>query len=172
VLEQTGFAPDMKLDIHVVFDQTRLQAAELQAWFEWIGVTGFGRDASIGLGKFAVENSAAAVLADQNHANAYLILAPCAPQGCGFDASASQYQPFTRFGRHGDAAVQSGQPFKTPVLLAAAGAVLKPADYVVTRYVGQGLGGAGRLSRAISATVHQGYTPIVGVQLPAWEGQS
>ena len=168
---QIGFAPGLTLDLHIAFDSTRLSAMELREWFESIGVTGFGRDASIGLGKFAVEESAAAGLTAQANANAYLTLAPCAPQGCGFDAGASRYQPFTRFGRHGDQAVQSGQPFKTPVLLIAAGAVLKPARYVETHYVGQGLGGDGRLSRAIPETVHQGYAPVVGIRLPDWEGQ-
>jgi CRISPR-associated protein Csm4 len=53
--------------------------------------------------------------------------------------------------------------------LIAAGAVLKPARYVETGFVGQGLGGDGRLSRAIAETVHQGYAPVVGISLPAWE---
>ena len=168
---QIGFAPGLTLDLHVVFDPARSSAMELREGFESIGATGFGRDASIGLGKFAVEERAAASPTAQANANAYLTLAPCAPQGCDFLPHASRYQPFTRFGRHGDQAVQSGQPFKTPVLLAAAGAVLKPAWYVETCYVGRGLGGDGRLSRAIPETVHQGYTPVIGVHLPDEEGQ-
>ncbi len=168
---QMGFAPGLMLDLHVVFDPARVGVTELRDLFESMGTTGFGRDASIGLGKFAVEENAAANLTTQANANAYLTLAPCAPQGCGFLSHASRYQPFTRFGRHGDAAVQSGQPFKTPILLAAAGAVLKPARYVETHHVGQGLGGDGRLSRAIPETVHQGYAPVIGVHLPDEEGQ-
>lgn len=164
--DQIGFAPDLKLDIHIAFDPARLPVAELQECFERMGATGFGRDASIGLGKFAVESCVTTALTDQAKSNAYFTLAPCAPQDCGFDPDASRYQPFTRFGRHGDIAVQSGQPFKTPVLLAAAGAVLKPVDYLATRYVGQGLGGTGLLSRAIPATVHQGYAPVISVHLP------
>ena len=170
-LMQIGFAPDLTLDIHVVFDPARLSAVELQALFESMGATGFGRDASIGLGKFAVVDHIPTTLTGPANANAYLTLAPCAPQGCGFLPHASRYQPFTRFGRHGDIAVQKGQPFKTPILLAAAGAVLKPSRYVKTHYVGQGLGGDGRLSRAIPETVHQGYAPVIGVHLPDEEGQ-
>ena len=145
-MRQIWFTPGLTLDLHVVFDPARLSMTELRELFESMGTTGFGRDASIGLGKFAVEEHAAVHLTAQANANAYLTLAPCALQGCGFLPHASRYQPFTRFGRHGDTAVQSGQPFKTPVLLAAAGAVLKPARYMETRYVGQGLGGDGRLS--------------------------
>ncbi len=168
-MSQIGFAPGVILDLHVVFDPARVDKAELQAWFSGMGATGFGRDASIGLGKFAVTEIVKTRLAAQANANAYLTLAPCAPQGCGFLPDASRYQPFTRFGRHGDLAVQSGQPFKTPVLLAAAGAVLKPARYVETHFIGQGLGGDGRLSHAIPATVQQGYAPVVGIDLPEGE---
>jgi len=165
-MRQIGFAPGLILDVHAVFDPARLGQEELRNLFADMGMTGFGRDASIGLGKFAVEDNTPTKLAGPANANAYLTLAPCAPQGCGFLPAASRYQPFTRFGRHGDTAVQSGQPFKTPVLLAAAGAVLKPARYVKTHHVGQGLGGDGRLSRAIPETVHQGYAPVIGVHLP------
>jgi CRISPR-associated protein Csm4 len=170
-MEQFGFAPDMVLDIHLAFDPERLKASDFLGWFSVIGTSGFGRDASIGLGKFAVEDSLICQLQSQANANAYLTLAPCAPQGCGFDNKTSHYQPFTRFGRHGDAAVQSGQPFKTPVLLAAAGAVLKPVKYTAAHYVGQGLGGNGILSRAIPETVHQGYAPVIGIYLPSWGSQ-
>ncbi|MCP5197795.1 MAG: CRISPR-associated protein Csm7 [Gammaproteobacteria bacterium] len=172
IMQQIGFAPEVTLDLHVIFDPMRVDVAELQAWWTGIGASGFGRDASIGLGKFAVTEVVETGLPAQPDANAYLTLAPCAPQGCGFLPEASRYQPFTRFGRHGDLAVQKGQPFKTPVLLAAAGAVLKPARYVATCFVGQGLGGDGRLSRAIPETVHQGYAPVVGVHLPEREKSS
>ena len=168
-MSQLGFAPEVILDLHIAFDPARVNPAELQDWWTSIGASGFGRDASIGLGKFAVTEVVNTGLIAQPGANAYLTLAPCAPQGCGFLPDVSRYQPFTRFGRHGDLAVQSGQPFKTPVLLAAAGAVLKPARYVETYFVGQGLGGEGRLSRAIAETVHQGYAPVVGVNLPEGE---
>jgi len=166
-IDQIWFAPDIVLDVHVAFDPARLTGQELTELCVNVGMAGFGRDASIGLGKFAVIDSVQSPLTAQPNANAYLTLAPCAPQGGGFQAESSFYQLFTRFGRHGDQAVQTGQPFKTPVLLAAAGAVLKPAQYQQTWYVGQGLGGDGRLSRAIRETVHQGYAPVVGIHLPA-----
>ncbi len=89
-----------------------------------IGDFGFGKDASIGLGKFEVVDFQAKPLPAQSNANACLTLAPCAPQGLGFDSQRSYYQLFTRFGRHGDVAVhQEGKPFKNPVLLAQTAAV-------------------------------------------------
>ena len=93
-------------------------------------------------------------------------MAPCAPQGRGFDFERSYYPLFTRFGRHGDIAVhESGKPFKNPVLMAGAGAVFSvtPPE---TGFIGQGLGGNGVLSKAIEATVQQAYSPVIPIHLP------
>jgi CRISPR-associated protein Csm4 len=162
---------ELRLDVYVVLDESRLSRDELLQLFEDIGAFGFGRDASIGLGKFqviAVETFAWPRLTD---AHAYLTLAPCAPQGQGFDPERSFYQTFTRFGRHGDVGVHLGNPFKTPVLLAQTGAVFSPRPAGegagVRAFLGQGLGGNGLLSKAIPETVHQGYAPVVGIRLPS-----
>jgi CRISPR-associated protein Csm4 len=106
-------------------------------------------------------------LPSQPAADAWLTLAPSAPQGGGFDANRSFYQTFTRFGRHGDLGVHlPGGPFKAPVLLAQTGAVLVPPTFAPRLFVGRGLGGDGSLSKAIDGTVHQGYAPVVGIRLP------
>ncbi|MFN3397615.1 MAG: type III-A CRISPR-associated RAMP protein Csm4 [Sulfurimicrobium sp.] len=161
------------LDIHIVLDDSRLSATELEQALRDIGELGFGRDAGIGLGRFKVDAFAPADLPSQADADAWLTLAPCAPQGLPWDAERCFYTPFTRFGRHGDIGVHQGNPFKTPVLLANTGAVLTPQDRVETGtpFTGQGLGGKdatgkGILSKAIAQTVHQGYAPVVGIKLP------
>jgi CRISPR-associated protein Csm4 len=173
-MEQWWYGRDARLDIWVVLDDSRLPAEELRAAFEDIGATGFGRDASIGLGKFVIERFNAATLPAQPDADAWLTLAPCAPQGMPWDAARCYYHPFTRFGRHGDIAVHSGKPFKSPVLLADAGAVLTPRfgeEGLAARagFTGQGLGGDGSLSKALPGTVHQGYAPVVGIKLPVMD---
>lgn len=158
--------PSLQLDIYVVLDESRLGQSELKDLFTDIGFSGYGRDASIGLGKFEVTGFEQCDWPAQKNANAFMTLAPCAPQGQGFDPARSWYQPFTRFGRHGDMAVHSGKPFKTPVLLADTGAVLTPAHFdPQARFTGQGLGGDGSLSNAIQSTVHQGYAPVLAIRL-------
>lgn len=162
----------VKLDVIVILDETRLTISELVTLFTDIGQIGFGRDASIGLGKFTVDDTLPTpiTLPSQTAATAYLTLAPMAPQGCGFDPNNSYYQPFTRFGRHGDiAAVSPHGPYKTPVLLAQTGAVLTPHHYQPQLFIGQGLGGAGRLSKTIPTTVQQGYAPVLGLCLTPQE---
>lgn len=159
------------LDVHVRLDESRLTRDELHAALVALGATGFGKDAHVGLGKFDID--AATETTPGAHANpdAWLTLAPCAPQGLGWNPRRSFYRPFTRYGRHGDIAARMGTPFKAPLLLAAAGALLAPrqADDWTRGWVGQGLGGEGSLlsrTKGLEKTVHQGYAPALPVRLP------
>ncbi|CAK0766211.1 CRISPR-associated protein Csm4 [Gammaproteobacteria bacterium] len=165
--KDTTPSPILKLDLYWVLDEARLTADELCQLLEDIGTLGFGRDASIGLGKFRVDSFDPFDLPAQPDANAWLTLGPCAPQGLAWQSTHCFYTPFTRFGRHGDLGVHlTHGPFKAPVLLANTGAVLTPTDYQTKSFIGQGLGGNGSLSKTIPATVHQGYAPVIGIKLP------
>lgn len=168
-VSQYWFSRDAVLDLHVRLDCSRLAAAELADALVAIGQSGFGKDANVGLGKFDIDAPRATTLASPNHPDAWFTLAPCAPQGLPWNARRCFYRPFTRYGRHGDLAVHFGAPFKSPLLLAATGALLSPrAEADWTRgWIGQGLGGNGALSRVLTATVHQGYAPAIPVRLPA-----
>ena len=168
---QTWLAPGSLLDVTVVLDDARLSPAQLQAAFTWMGQHGYGRDASIGLGKFELVGDPAPVtwpIPTQGTANAWLTLGPCAPQGQGYCPVRSHWQVVTRFGRHGDVAVQSGAPFKRPVLLAKAGSVFWPEQLdTALAFIGQGLGGtAAPISLAMPETVQQGYAPVVPIHIP------
>ncbi len=177
---QTWYPAETELTVYVVLDENQCSAEYLIDLFSQIGSFGFGRDASIGLGKFDVTDMQPFTFPTIENANAAWALAPVAPQGLGFNADRSFYEPFTRFGKHGDLGAISGRPFKTPLLLAQTGAVFTPksANTLETAlkngFIGQGLGGKnsdgeGVLSNAISETVHQGYAPIVPMNLEAQE---
>ena len=161
---QTWYRINAKFDIYLLLDEARLPLSDVKTLFSDIGAFGYGRDASIGLGKFECIDYAEWDFPATEKANACLTLAPCAPQGLGLDGKRSYYNVFTRFGRHGDVGVhrQHG-PFKAPVLLADTAAVFSPMPAGQT-YVGQGMNG---ISRAIPTTVHQGYAPYVPIYLPA-----
>jgi len=163
---QTFHAAGQRIDVYLVLDGERVSAAETAQLLAALGSAGFGRDAGVGLGKFTLVSFEPAAFAGPVGANAWWTLAPCAPQGLGFAGPKSYWRVLTRFGRHGNALALAGKPFKTPVLLAAAGAVLTPSDaFTVRPFVGQGLGGSGRLSRAEAATVQQGYAPVASIAL-------
>ena len=162
LMPQTFYGANQPLDIYLVFDPSRIGTERIAQLLKAIGSTGFGRDASIGLGKFSLRDLQAAVVKSNPNANTFLTLAPCLPQGQLFNGSKSFWKTQTRFGRHGNAHALIGNPFKTPVLMAATGAILTPGGQFSERlFVGQGLGGNGLLSKTEPATVHQGYAPVI-----------
>ncbi|MFN3854222.1 MAG: type III-A CRISPR-associated RAMP protein Csm4 [Phreatobacter sp.] len=153
--------------LRCLLDEERLRRAQLLEMLSDIGRSGFGRDASTGLGRFCVTASAEAPVAVS--APVLVTLAPAALHPQAVNIERSYWKPLVRFGRHGGPA-SGGAVFKAPVLLAAAGAsitVENPAA-VQAGFIGRGLGGDGRLSKRIPGTVHQGYAPIVPVDLTGW----
>ena len=165
-MPQTVHVPGQRIDIYLVLEEDRLTVEQACRLLAAIGAAGFGRDASIGLGKFSLESIEPASFTAPVNANAFWTLAPCAPQSQGFDGANSYWRVLTRFGRHGNTYALSGNPFKTPVLMAAAGAVFTPEETFTPRlFIGQGLGGEGRLSKTESATVHQGYAPVLSIAM-------
>ncbi|MBM4345920.1 MAG: CRISPR-associated protein Csm7 [Deltaproteobacteria bacterium] len=155
------------LDLYAVIDSERLAIADFEVLLLDIGGGGYGKDASTGRGRFTVDAVTQHRWPKVARADAWLTLGPTAPQSAGqaWRADRSWYQPVLRFGRHGNRAALTGQPFKNPVVLADAGAVLTPAEMRETSFCGAGLGGGGRLSRAIPETVHQGYAPVVPIEV-------
>lgn len=164
-IEQEWFVPGLRWTLYLLLDTARLSEADCRQCLADIGAFGFGKDASIGMGKFQIDAFQEQPLPAQDNANACLTLAPCAPQGLGFDSEHSYYQLFTRFGRHGDIAVhQEGKPFKNPLLLAQTAAVLSTLP-PISGFIGQGIGGDGRLSKTLKATIHQGYAPVIALNV-------
>lgn len=165
--EQLWWHQQVELDCYLLLDSNRLSLDDLLQALTDIGLSGYGKDASIGMGKFSL-------LSHQEHqwpqpvaANAWLSLAACAPQGLNFNSERSYWQVFTRFGRHGAELQASNQPFKRPLLLAKAGALFTPnSAFSAQAFIGQGLTG---MSNALSASVHQGYAPVIPLTFAAQE---
>lgn len=164
--ENRWYAPGSRLALMIGIDETMLTIDRLVAGLTRIGQSGFGRDASTGLGKFSVllgqqEINLAAYGATQP--NALYTLAPCVPEPDQYQDAL--FTPFTRFGRHGDHLATSGKPYKNPVIMLDEGALLFPADMGQARkkpYLGTGLSG---LSKIQETAVAQGYSLYIPVTL-------
>ncbi|HHF6570617.1 type III-A CRISPR-associated RAMP protein Csm4 [Haemophilus influenzae] len=154
--ELTWFGTAQKFDLYIVLDEVRFSLEELQQVLNDVGSFGFGRDASIGLGKFQCINPQAVNFLQQN-ANCYLTLANCAPQNLGLNKEYCYYQITTRFGRHGDIQALSSNPFKKPIILAKPASIFTPEKYEPRLFLGNGLSG---ISHAQPNAVHQGYAPV------------
>jgi len=131
-----------------------------------IGQTGFGKDASTGLGRFEVkkyeEFDLKAIGSDEP--NACYTLSPCVPEKDLF--SKAFFTPFTRFGRHGDILAKKGKPFKNPVIMADEGAVfvVNNSDVFKRSYIGTAIT---NLSKVEPNTVAQGYSLYIPVRVEA-----
>ena len=160
--EQIWYAAEHDWQIYLLLDEGRLNAAQLQQILENIGLSGYGRDAGAGLGKYRIISLEATDLF-KRHAkdNAVFTLANSCPQGLGYNAERSYYHTQTRFGRHGNVQATAGQPFKQPVLMAQTGAVFSGA-VSDGHYVGQGITG---ISKSQPQAVQQGYAPAIAFTL-------
>lgn len=158
------YHPDVKLSLVIELDVERFSVEQLTEVLNWIGLHGYGKEASCGLGKFEIELIPKSNDETVKNPNAWLTLAPCAPQGLSWHSKRCFYQTLTRFGRHGDLAVhKAGGAFKNPVLIAASGAILTHKEgSPLQGFTGQGITG---VSQTITQTVHQGYAPVYPICL-------
>lgn len=162
-----------EIEVHCLHDPERIAQTDVADLMADLGLSGCGRDASIGLGKFSIV--ACLPRAPDRATGAVVALAPCRPAPGEVEPAHSYWRPFTRFGRHGGPAF-GGNVFKAPLLLADTGAVFTlSAGAHYQRRVGVGLGGDGRLSRHRDdpirlKTVHQAYAPVLPVDLEGWHG--
>lgn len=155
VSDNFTYLPGLKLGVIAGIDEDAMDMNALKTGMERIGMFGFGRDASTGLGRFAVTDVAEAGLPPVRQRAAYYTLAPSVPEKGKWKEHFAM--PFTRFGRHGAEMVLSGKPFKNPVVMADEGAVFIPEeDHVPDRpYIGSAVTD---LSLAEPGTVAQGYS--------------
>jgi CRISPR-associated protein Csm4 len=162
-VDRIFFVEGARLDLYAAVDETRLSVEGLCDLLENVGLHGYGRDATTGLGKFVIDSTHEHAWPAQDRLHRYwLTLAPCAPVAEALAPNGCFYLPLTRFGRHGSFAAIGRAPFKTPVIMMATGAMLQACEPVRWAVHGRGLGGRNApLSRTIPETVHQGYAPVV-----------
>ncbi len=167
-VERMAFAAGQELDVYLVVNAASIEPAQVFQAFEDIGQTGYGRDASTGLGKFKVLDHQVFSWPAPPGVQHGITLAPCVPEPSALLANDCHYLPATRFGRHGSSLALAGQPFKKPLLMLRTGALLAFAGGNVPVVHGRGLGGVKQpISDVEPATVHQGYSPVVPVQMTA-----
>lgn len=153
-MENFHYLPGMRLILFAAIDEDALDRDKLCEGLTRIGRFGFGRDASTGLGRFSVEKVEEIPWPLFKAGQGCYIISPCVPEAHRYTEHFSV--PFTRFGRHGDRLVLSGNPFKNPVVMADEGSVFFPASGKEPDkpYIGQAVSG---LSLVEKRTVGQGY---------------
>ena len=116
------------IDIYVLLEDGLMTVAELREILAYMGETGYGRDRSVGLGRFEIssveENPAA--LDPLAGANAFMSLSHGVPDAC---CQLHHGATKTKFGRHGGEWAVRGNPFKTPVVLYEPGSTFRLAQH-------------------------------------------
>jgi CRISPR-associated protein Csm4 len=156
------YLPGTELALFVLLDEAATDIDRLSRGLTRIGRTGFGKDASIGLGRFELTGHRELPLPQVPGAGALFTLAPCVPVPHSFKEAF--FTPLVRYGKHGDRLATSKNPFKAPVVMAAPGAVFVPAEpQALTRpYFGRAVTG---VSLVEPKAVVQGYAPVLPVKL-------
>lgn len=163
-VEQEYYLPELEWAIFVGIDES-LDSQKVRDGLEVIGLEGYGRDASTGLGKYEVIEWNPITFPTLLNANACYTLSPSVPEPDTFDQTF--FVPFVRFGRHGDWLAKSSNPFKNPVIMADEGAVFVPRlekreETLSKPYLGRGLR---NLSKVMPETVCQGYSLYLPFQV-------
>ncbi len=163
-VEQQVFYPGTELVLFVGIDETLIKIEQIRIGLERIGSSGFGKDASTGLGRFELSGESEIDLTKMgsNSPNACYTLSPCVPERDTF--AAMFFTPFTRFGRHGDVFAKSSNPFKNPVIMADDGGVFIPKnrDIFNKPYIGRAVT---NISKTEPRTVMQGYSLYIPVNV-------
>jgi len=144
-------------DLYLGFDSNRISQEELEEVFRVIGISGFGRDASVGLGKFEIQDSESVQF--EQSKNSVMTLSGCCISGLEL-GSPTFYKPDTYFGRHGSLYANGVNPFKKPIIKVQTAAVLTPSQPLEQPFIGMGLT---NISSAYPETVHQGYALTIGL---------
>ena len=162
-LQSLYYAAGAELAVFVLLNERWTDIERVVEAMTNIGRFGFGRDASIGMGRFDVTGWEESPQKFPEISEGLYTLGPCVPVEKDM-ASRCRFVPFTRFGRHGDRLAVSRNPFKTPVIMADEGAVFLPDTGAPASrpYVGSSVTG---ISKVQPAAVLQGYAPYLPIRL-------
>ncbi|RLA08822.1 MAG: hypothetical protein DRQ51_01345 [Gammaproteobacteria bacterium] len=153
------FSYQNNLDFYLLLDESLLDIKNLEKIISQIGDIGYGKDATIGMGKFRIIGFKEHQWNINQQVNSFLSLSLMQLQGQNYQSDNTFYTPTTKFGKHGSSVAK---PFKNPIMLAKSGAII-----TTTMNNQQYLGAAitCNISQSIPKTVHQAYAIVIPVYL-------
>lgn len=137
-----------KKDIYFLIDEARFSFEEFKVVFEALALMGYGKDATIGKGRFEIGDFEKVELKEDS--KTIMALSPFSLEGV--QCKSCFYEPFVRFGKKGGDRANEN-PFKKPLLLADCGGVIVFDEILKTRYIGKAITNFSTHSDII----HQGY---------------
>jgi len=146
-------------DIYFLIDEREEFNLEvLKEVFTLVSNMGYGKDSSIGKGRFDIE--AWNEIHIDHNAKTFMSLSPFSPQG--LESQKIYYEPFTRFGKFGGSRAYKNA-FKKPLLLADSASVIHFQTSQRHQYLGEALEGLTDIPE-YKDTVHQGYSIVIPIK--------
>lgn len=155
-IEKLNIKENINFSIFVLVDEEKIKKESIEKALKNIGKFGFGKDASVGMGKFEVVSVIDLEIPDLSN-KMYYTLSPCVIEKFD-DIKSLSYQTFVRFGKHGDVAATNGNPFKNPILMFDENAIIETKVPLKKPFIGMGLK---NISNQIKTSVAQGYSIVL-----------
>jgi len=145
-----------KKDIYFLIDSSKFSFEDLKRSFSQLSLGGYGKDTTIGKGRFSFEDFEEIKI--NNSSKTFMTLSPISAKG--LECKDIYYEPFTRFGKFGgDRAFKNA--FKKPILMADSASVVHFEDKRNLQYIGSAIK---NISDAHPDAVHQGYSIVVPIK--------
>lgn len=145
-----------KLDIYFLSNETVFTFEELKESLKALGEMGYGKNATIGKGRFEVEDIKEVKL-QKRVSTTFMALSPLSLQN--IKAKEIYCSVFTRFGKHGGDLANSS-PFKKPLLLADTATVLLFEEEKELDFIGSAISSHSKHTE----TIHQGYSILLPIK--------
>ncbi len=140
-------------DIYILLDEQKFSLEDLQKSMNTVSEMGFGKNSSIGKGRFSFSDFSEVSLQKQN-STTYMTLSNSTLEG--LECKDIFYTPITKFAKHG-ASLATASAFKKPLLLAKSGSVIVFDKNKSVQYIGKAIQG----HSVYKETVHQGYSIVI-----------
>jgi CRISPR-associated protein Csm4 len=145
-----------KKDIYFLIDSLQFSLEELKKTFEQLSLNGYGKDTTIGKGRFSYKKFEEIKI--HYTSKTFMTLSPFSPQN--LKCKNLYYEPFTRFGKFGGERAFKNA-FKKPILMADSASVIHFDERQNLQYIGKAIK---NISDTHSDTVHQGYSIVVPIR--------
>ena len=144
-------------DLYFLLDEEQLRLNELEEALHIISQIGFGKDTTIGKGRF--DFTSFQELNIDFHATTYMALSPFVIT-TNEEIKRAFYEPFTRFGKFGlERAYEN--PFKNYVLLANSAAIIEYKEKKYRQFIGKAIEG---ISKTYQDALIQGYAILLPIK--------
>ena len=141
------------VDTYCLVDESQINIDELYEYLQLVGEMGYGKNASIGKGRFTITSFEEVSLGNTASTT---FMGLCNANLHNIQIKMVFYDVLTKFGKHGgDLATKS--PFKQPLLLARTGFVVVFEEEKTLQYIGKAIQGHSKHSDV----VHQGYSIVI-----------